>query len=93
MTETIKVEVSEELAKRFRKKAMEKYGYKKGAVKKALEGLMEEFSRKGSAEEKPHWDSLVGVIKDDYKGVTSVELQHSIWQIKNDYHNRHKHIR
>lgn len=92
MTETIKVEVEEQLAKRFRKKAMEKYGYKKGAVKKALEGLMKEFTtQKGP--EKPDWGSLVGAIKDDYKGMTSVELQHSIWRIKNDYHNRHKRIR
>ena len=43
MTETIKAEVSEALAKRFRKKAMEKYGYKKGAVKSALEDLMTNF--------------------------------------------------
>ena len=92
MTETIKVEVDEQLAKRFRRKAMEKYGYKKGAVKKALEGLMEEFSR-GNYLEKPDWSSLVGAIKDDYKGMTSVDLQHSIWRIKNDYHSRHKHIR
>jgi hypothetical protein len=35
MTETIKVEVSEALAKRFRKRAMELYGYKKGSMKRA----------------------------------------------------------
>jgi len=91
MTETIKVEVDDDLAKRFRKKAMEKYGYKKGSVKKALEGLMEEFTRKSS--EKPDWSSLRGAVKNEYKGLTSVELQHSIWRIKNDYHSRHKRIR
>jgi hypothetical protein len=96
MTETIKVEVDEDLAKRFRKKAMEKYGYKKGAVKKALEGLMEDFARKGVDDKErkpPDWGALVGAIKDDYNDVTSVALQHSIWQMKNDYHGRHKHIR
>jgi len=92
MTETIKVEVDDELAKRFRKKAMEKYGYKKGAVKKALEGLMKEFSAPTNSE-KPNWGAIVGAIKDDYRGMTSVELQHSIWRIKNDYHNRHKRVR
>jgi hypothetical protein len=92
MTETIKVEIDEDLAKRFRKKAMEKYGYKKGAVKKALEGLMKEFAAQKRSE-KPNWGSLVGAIKDDYKGMTSVELQHSIWRMKNDYHNRYKRIR
>jgi hypothetical protein len=88
MTETIKVEVDDELAKRFRKKAMEKYGYKKGSVKKALEGLMEEFTRKSI--ETPDWGSLRGAVKDEYKGLTSVELQHSIWRMKNDYHSGHK---
>lgn len=91
MTETIKVEVDEDLARRFRRKAMEKYGYKRGSVKKAMEGLMKEFAAPESSE-KPDWGSLVGAIKNDYKGMTSVELQHSIWRIKNDYHHRHKHI-
>jgi len=90
MTETIKVEVDDDLAKRFRKKAMEKYGYKKGSVKKALEGLMEEFTRKTS--EKPDWSSLRGTLREEYKGLSSVELQHSIWRIKNDYHSRHKRV-
>ena len=40
MTETMKAEVDEEFANRFRKKAMERYGYKKGAMKKALEEAM-----------------------------------------------------
>jgi hypothetical protein len=40
MTATIKVEVDEALARKFRKKAMETYGYKKGAMKKALEESM-----------------------------------------------------
>ena len=90
MTETIKVEVDNELAKRFRKKAMEKYGYKRGSVKKALEGLMEEFTRKSS--ENSDWGSLRGALKEEYTGMTSVELQHSIWRMKNDYHGRHKRV-
>lgn len=73
MTETIKVELDEALAKRFRKRAMERYGYKKGTMKKALEDLIRKFSAPG----KPDWGSLRGVLK--VKGVTSVELQHSIW--------------
>ena len=91
MTETIKVEVDANLAERFRRRAMQKYGYKKGSVKKALEGLMEEFTRGsgGTAD----WSSVRGAIKEDYKGLDSVELQHSIWKIKNDYHTRHKRIR
>jgi len=90
MTATIKVEVDETLARRFKKKAMENYGYKKGAMKKALEELM-----KGYADqlERANWNSFRGVLKDEdeFKRMTSVELQHSIWRIRNDSH-RHKRI-
>ncbi len=72
MTETIKVEVDEALAKRFRKKAMETYGYKKGTMKKALEDLMIKFSEPGKAD----WSSLRGTLKSKK---TSVELQHQAW--------------
>ncbi len=90
MTETIKVEIDEDLARRFKKKAMEKYGYKKGAIKKALEEVMESYTEQGR---KADWDSFLGVLKNEreYKGMTSVELQHSIWRIRNDSHRR-KHI-
>ena len=73
MTETIKVEVSEALARKFRKKAMETYGYKKGAMKKALEESMRRFASPGVAD----WDSLTGIIK--APGMGSVELQHRAW--------------
>jgi len=72
MTETIKVEVDEALAKRFRKRAMEKYGYKKGAMKKALEEAMRRYSASG----KPDWESLVGTLKSNRD---SVWLQHHAW--------------
>jgi hypothetical protein len=73
MTETIKVEVNEALARKFRKKAMETYGYKKGAMKKALEESMQRFASPGVVD----WDSLTGLIK--APGMTSVELQHRAW--------------
>jgi hypothetical protein len=87
MTETIKVEVDEELARRFRRKAMEKYGYKRGAVKKALQKLMEDYASRRSGES--DWSAVRGAIKEDYKGMSSVVLQHSIWRIKNDHHSGH----
>ncbi len=87
MTETIKVEVDEALAKRFRKKAMEKYGYKKGAVKSALEDLMTKFVSPTKAD----WSFLPGTLKDEYKGMNSVELQHALWRRKLDSH-RHKRV-
>ncbi len=81
MTETIKVEVDEALARRFRKKAMETYGYKKGSMKKALEACMEMFASSGVAD----WSSMRGVLK--APGMTSVELQHKLWS-KLDSHRR-----
>ena len=72
MTETIKVEVDETLATRFRKKAMERYGYKKGAMKKALEEAMRRYSASGRAD----WATLEGTLKSDKD---SVWLQHHAW--------------
>ena len=93
MTETIKVEVDEDLAMRFRRRAMEKYGYKRGAVKKALEEIMSNFVS-GTSNPRPvkkvDWSFLDGVLKDRYKGMTSVEMQHNLWSMKLDSH-RHKH--
>jgi hypothetical protein len=73
MTEIIKVEVDEALAKKFRKKAMELYGYKKGAMKAALEATMKRFSTPGSAD----WHLVRGALKNVRTG--SVQLQHKIW--------------
>ncbi len=73
MTEVIKVEVDEALAKRFRKRAMELYGYKKGAMKTALEETMKRFSTPGKAD----WRSIRGTLKN--LRTTSVRLQHKIW--------------
>ena len=72
MPETIKVEVDEALARRFRKRAMEKYGYKKGAVKKALEEAMRRYAAPAKAE----WGPLLGALKMDGDPVW---LQHHAW--------------
>ncbi len=73
MTETIKVEVDESLARRFRKRAMEKYGDRKGAIKKALEEAMKNYISSGEVE----WTPLLGTLKSK---LSSVELQHSAWR-------------
>lgn len=73
MTETIKVEVDEALAKRFRRRAMELYGYKKGSVKRALEDTMKKFSTPGRVD----WHSIRGALKGTR--TSSVQLQHKIW--------------
>jgi hypothetical protein len=70
MTETIKVEVEEALAKRFRKRAMEKYGYKKGAVKMALEEAIRKYVASGEVS----WEPFRGTLD---SRLDSVELQHA----------------
>ncbi|MEM2962375.1 MAG: hypothetical protein QW238_00640 [Candidatus Bathyarchaeia archaeon] len=73
MVEVIKAEISEALAKKFRKRAMEIYGYRKGAVKAALENLLTRFVSSGKAD----WSILRGSIQ---SRLTSVELQHKVWE-------------
>jgi hypothetical protein len=60
--------------KKFKKKAMEIYSYKKRAVKKGMENTLGEHAK----EEKADWDQLVGVL--DYIKEDSVELQHKLWK-------------
>ena len=74
MTETLKVDLDSQLVKKFKKKAMEVYGYKKGSVKKAMEDMLRQYTMEG----KPNWDKLVGVL--DYLKEDSVELQHKLWK-------------
>jgi hypothetical protein len=79
MTETIKVEVDEALARRFRRRAVQKFGYKKGNLKKAVEEAMKRYSPPAEAD----WASLQGLLRPKGKGVTSVSLQHSAWTDEN----------
>ena len=71
--ETIKAYVHEALAKRFRKRAMERYGYKKGAVKLAIEDLIKRFTGSGRVD----WGALRGVYRSK---LSSVEIQHRLWK-------------
>ncbi|MEM1582571.1 MAG: DUF2281 domain-containing protein [Candidatus Bathyarchaeia archaeon] len=73
MVEIIKAEIPEALAKKFRKRAMEIYGYKKGALKAAFEDLMKRFVASGEVD----WKILRGCIKSE---LSSVELQHKVWR-------------
>jgi hypothetical protein len=77
MTATIKVEVDERLARQFKKKAMERYGYKKGAMKKALVEAMTDYSSKQRRTKTgTRWEDLKGILKSDKD---SVWLQHHAW--------------
>ena len=73
MTETIKAELDEPLAKKFRKRAMERYGYKKGALKLALEEAIARYVSLGEVD----WKPLRGTLKSK---MDSVHLQHSAWK-------------
>jgi hypothetical protein len=73
MTETIKAELDEALARRFKKRAMEKYGYRKGAVKKALEEAIRRYVASGKVD----WEPFRGTLK---SSLNSVELQHAAWR-------------
>ncbi len=77
MTETIKVEVDEALARRFRRRAAELHGYKKGALKKAVEEAMKRYSSPSV----PDWGKLEGRLKVRGKKPTSVALQHAVWSV------------
>jgi len=76
MTETIKVEVDDALTRRFRRNAMETYGYKKGTIKKAVEDVITKFSMTGHVD----WASLRGklrVVKSFLRPVTAQALVES----------------
>ena len=64
MTQTIKVEVDDELARQFKKKAMERYGYKKGAIKKALVEAMKDYPPRQHGKAKgARWEDLEGGLE------------------------------
>lgn len=73
MTETIKVEVDGALARKFREKALRRHGFKKGAMKKALEEAMARYVSSGEVD----WAPLKGSIR---SRLGAVELQHSAWR-------------
>jgi hypothetical protein len=73
MTEIIKIELDEELARRFRKKAYEQFGYRKGSMKMAIEFIIRDYIDDGIA----NWNNIRGILKE--RKESSVELQHNVW--------------
>ena len=83
---SLRVELDRELEKKFRELAMRRYGYSKGAIKKATEIAIKKWTKEETFET-PTKD-----IKDTFKliegglshlrgKVTSVELQHEAMKI------------
>ncbi|RMF29412.1 MAG: hypothetical protein D6752_06055 [Candidatus Nitrosothermus koennekii] len=73
MSEVLKVELPKEVVRKFKKKVMELYGYKKGSIKVAMEEMIIRFI----STNKVDWNGLRGVITDKR---SSVELQHDVWK-------------
>lgn len=70
---TLKVEADDEIINRFKKKAREEYGQKRGSIKKATLELIEKYV----SEDKVDWEELEGVIDSD-KG--SVDMEKEMWR-------------
>ena len=70
---TLKVDTDDKMLAKFRRKAMETYGYKRGSLKIATESLIKSWI----SEEKAEWSSLRGSIRSKEN---SVELQHKLWK-------------
>jgi len=69
----LKVELDDKIIEKFKKKAMETYGYKKGSIKLATQMLIKKWVGMGEAD----WSELRGAIK---KKENSVKLQHKLWK-------------
>jgi metal-responsive CopG/Arc/MetJ family transcriptional regulator len=74
MAETLKVELDSELVRKFKKKAMKTYGFRKGAIKKAMEEILKEYTKEGMA----YWGALKGTLR--VSEGNSVTRQHSLWK-------------
>ncbi|MFB6175433.1 MAG: hypothetical protein ABEJ87_05710 [Candidatus Nanohalobium sp.] len=70
---TLKVEGDDELIRKFKQKARERYGQKKGSIKKATMDLIEKWVEQ---EENVDWEGLEGVIESDR---SSVEMEKEMW--------------
>jgi hypothetical protein len=81
----LKVNIPEELDKRFRETAMKKYGYTRGALSLAAQKALEKWTSEQTLKEKVRdiakkttkdpVDEIEGLLA-HVKGKTSVELQH-----------------
>lgn len=71
---TLKVEGDDELIRKFKQKAREEYGQKRGSIKRATMDLIEKWVEQ---DEKVDWESLEGVIDSDK---SSVEMEKEIWK-------------
>jgi len=83
----IKVKVPDNVEEAFRKLAMARFGYRKGAMSEAAKQAMEEWSIPNKGTVKNPFAKLRGILKHVKK--SSVELQHEAWEgVARKYANR-----
>ena len=70
MSETLKVELDEELLNKFKRKAFETHGFKKGAIKKAIEELLKQYTSEG----KPNWNNITILVRGPWGSLVSYQL-------------------
>ena len=75
----IKIVLPDDVEKIFRKEAMRRYGYIKGALSQAVREAIREWSnaRESKEDMENPIESMRGILKHVKKG--SVELQHEAW--------------
>ena len=75
----IKIVLPNDEEQKFRRLAMERYGYIKGAISEAAREAIRKWANFKEREltKEDFWDSLEGVMKHVKK--TSVQLQHEAW--------------
>ena len=67
-SEVIKVEIPKSLAERFRKYVAEKYGFRRGALSKAIADLIEKELNSSRPQSNNTIDKIVGIgLQSDYK--------------------------
>ena len=87
----MKIVLPDDIERAFRKAAMEKFMYQKGAVSKAATDALKNWAI-ASANQKEsknsNWDRFEGILKHVKRG--SVELQHEAWDsvVKKYVHRR-----
>ena len=80
---SLRLELDEELEKKFRELAMRKFGYSKGSLLKASTVAVSQWVRQNDVKHKKVDDPvglITGILK-DVKGKSSVELQHEASKI------------
>ena len=81
----LKIKLPDELEKVFRRLAMKRYGYQKGAMSAAAKDAIDGWTKSeegGKLTKEDLWDELEGVMKHVKK--SSVQLQHEAWSYMGD---------